>query len=64
MVLRNFLGKQGYHLGWFLWKNDCYYGCLEDVVSLGLDETSNSPHLLPFLPFTITPQELTELLKK
>jgi hypothetical protein len=54
--LPNF-GKQGYYLKWNPISQECYYGCLEDFVN---DKETR----LPWLPYTITSQELTELLAK
>jgi len=57
LAMPDFLGKQGYNLFWYINKQQCSYGCLNDFVN-------DKEIRLPWLPYTITPQELTDLLAK
>jgi hypothetical protein len=57
LAIRNFLGEDGHHLGWDLKTKQCFYGTLEQFVC------GQGVHL-PWLPFTITPQQLTDILSK
>jgi hypothetical protein len=57
LAMPDFLGKKGYHLGWNINGYECIYGSIDEIVD-------GKEIRLPWLPFTITPQELTELLAK
>jgi hypothetical protein len=57
LAMQNFLGQIGFHLGWNTKKECCFYGTLDQLV---YDQGVK----LPWLPFTITPQQLTDILSK
>jgi len=57
LVMPNFLGEAGKHLGWMTSQNDthCVYGTLSEVVA-------NKAKVLPWLPFDVTPDQVKILL--